>query len=71
MDTAMVSSIVSTATMLANTQTSETVNIALLKKAIDMQAATAAAMIDTVQQTLTVPALATSGTLGTQVNTYA
>lgn len=70
MDTALVSSIVNTATTLASTQTSEAVNIAMLKEALNMQAATTSAMIDALQQALPQPALATSGTLGTQFNTY-
>ncbi|ABM43174.1 hypothetical protein Ajs_3041 [Acidovorax sp. JS42] len=70
MDTALVSSIVNTATTLASTQTSEAVNIAMLKEALNMQAATTSAMIDALQQALSQPALATSGTLGTQFNTY-
>ena len=43
----------------------------VLKKALDMQAVSAATMIDAMQQSMPQPALATSGTLGTQVNTFA
>ena len=41
--------------------------LSVLKKALDMQASSAALMLQALPQ----PALATSGTLGTQVNTYA
>ena len=43
----------------------------VLKKALDMQAVSAAAMLEAMQQSMPQPALATSGTLGTQVNTFA
>ena len=42
-------------------------SVLVLKKALDMQASSAAQLIEALPQ----PALATSGTLGTQVNTYA
>ena len=41
--------------------------LAVLKKALDMQASSAALMLQALRQ----PALATSGTLGTRVNAYA
>ena len=41
--------------------------LAVLKKALDMQASSAALMLQALPQ----PALATSGTLGTRVNAYA
>ena len=59
---------VQSATAAAQEPTSDAVNIAVLKKALDIQAASAAALI----QALPVPPpLATEGNLGTQVNTYA
>jgi len=67
MDVALTQNIVSTATALASAKASDAVNITVLKKAMDLQETTAAVMLEAVQQT----ALATSGTLGTQVNTYA
>ena len=67
MDVALTQNIVSTATALASAKASDAVNITMLKKAMDLQETTAAVMLEAVQQT----ALATSGTLGTQVNTYA
>jgi hypothetical protein len=71
MDVALTNSIVSTATALASAQTSDAVNMAVLKKALDIQAASASTMLDALQQSMPQPALATSGSLGTQVNTFA
>ncbi|AOG21924.1 YjfB family protein [Acidovorax sp. RAC01] len=71
MDVALTNSIVNTATAMASAQSADAVNIAVLKKALDIQAASAATMLDAVAQTLPQPALATSGTLGTNVNTFA
>ncbi len=42
-------------------------SVLVLKKALDMQAASATQLIESLPQ----PALASSGTLGTQLNTYA
>ena len=58
-------------TSLASAKTSDAVNITMLKKALDMQEATATTMIDAMAQSVPQPQLATSGTLGTQVNTFA
>lgn len=71
MDTAITNRIVATATALASAQTSDALNMAVLKKALDLQAVSAATMIDAMQQSMPQPALATSGTLGTNVNTFA
>lgn len=71
MDVALTNSIVNTATSLASAKTSDALNMAVLKKALDSQATAAATLLDAVQQTLPQPALATSGALGTQVNTFA
>lgn len=71
MDTVLTNRIVNTATALASAQTSDALNMAVLKKALDLQAASAATMLDAMQQSLPQPALATAGPLGTQVNTYA
>ncbi|MEZ5720136.1 MAG: YjfB family protein [Burkholderiaceae bacterium] len=71
MDVALSNAIINTATNMASAQKSDAVNIAVLKKALDMQQATATTMIDAMVQAMPQPALATSGTLGTQVNTYA
>lgn len=67
MDVGLTNSIVSTSTALASRQTSDAINITVLKKALDVQASAAAALLQALPQ----PALATSGTLGTQVNTFA
>lgn len=71
MDVALSNAIINTATNMASAQKSDAVNIAVLKKALDMQQATATTMIDAMVQAMPQPALTTSGTLGTQVNTYA
>ena len=71
MDVALTNSIVSTASAMASTQSADALNIAVLKKALDIQAASAATMLDAVAQAMPQPALATSGTLGTQINTFA
>lgn len=63
----LTNSIVSTSTALASRQTSDAINITVLKKALDVQASAAATLLQALPQ----PALATSGTLGTQVNTFA
>ena len=66
-DVALTNSIVNTATALASAKTSDAVNVTVLKKAIDMQEVTTATLLQALPQ----PQLATSGTLGTQVNTFA
>lgn len=71
MDVALSNAIINTATNMASAQKSDAVNIAVLKKALDMQEVAATTMIDAMVQAMPQPALATSGTLGTQVNTYA
>ena len=68
MDTSMTNNIVGTATALATQKNSDALNIHMLKKAIDIQANAAATLIQALPQ---VPTLATSGNLGTQLNTYA
>lgn len=47
--------------------TSGTASILMLRKALDLQASSAAQLIESLPQ----PALASSGTLGTRLNTYA
>ncbi|PUA96787.1 putative motility protein YjfB-like [Acidovorax sp. 107] len=71
MDVALTNSIVNTATNLASAKTSDALNMVVLKKALDMQAVSASTLIDAMQQSMPQPALATSGTLGTNVNTFA
>ncbi|KQB60381.1 MULTISPECIES: YjfB family protein [Acidovorax] len=71
MDVALSNSIVNTATALASAKTSDALNMVVLKKAIDIQASSAATLLDAMQQSMPQPALATSGSLGTQVNTFA
>jgi len=68
MDTALTNSLVQTSTALAQQQTANAVQVNVLKKALDSNASTAAQLLQSVQPA---PALASSGTLGTQVNTYA
>ncbi|EJE49882.1 hypothetical protein PMI14_05452 [Acidovorax sp. CF316] len=67
MDVALSNSIVSTATALASRENSDALNIRVLKKALDIQANSAATLLQALPQ----PPLATSGTLGTQLNTFA
>jgi hypothetical protein len=67
MDVALSQSIVSTAAGLASQKTSDAVNVAVLKKAIDIQQSSAEQLLQALPQ----PPLATSGSLGTQVNTFA
>ena len=69
MDVALSNTIIQTATHLASAKQSDAVNIAMLKKALDMQETAAATMLDTMVQSM--PQLATSGSLGTQLNTFA
>ena len=71
MDVALTNSIVSTATNLASAKASDALNMVVLKKALDMQAVSAATLLDAMQQSMPQPQLATSGTLGTNVNTFA
>ena len=68
MDTSMTNSIVGTATALATQKNSDALNIHMLKKAIDIQANAAATLIQAIPQ---MPTLATSGSLGTKLNTFA
>ncbi|MFN9471740.1 YjfB family protein [Acidovorax sp.] len=67
MDVALSNSIVNTATALASRETSDALNVRVLKKALDIQASSAATLLQALPQ----PPLATSGTLGTQINTFA
>lgn len=71
MDVALTNSIVNTATSLASAKTSDALNMVVLKKALDIQASSATTLISAMQQSMPPPALATSGSLGTQVNTFA
>lgn len=71
MDVSLASNIVSTATAMASAKTSDAVNIAMLKKALDVQEAAADTMLEAMVQSVPQPQLATEGTLGTQVNTFA
>ena len=71
MDVTLANSIVSTATNLASAKTSDALNMVVLKKALDMQAVSAATLLDAMQQSMPQPQLATSGTQGTNVNTFA
>ncbi len=59
---------VQTATTAAATPKSDAINIMVLKKALDSQAAGAAALLQALPQP---QALASSGNLGTKLNTFA
>jgi hypothetical protein len=67
MDVSLTNSIVSTATALSNNNTAQAVNVAVMKKAMNAQESAAATLLAALPQT----SLATSGHLGTQVNTFA
>ncbi|MBF9267104.1 YjfB family protein [Paracidovorax cattleyae] len=71
MDVGLTQSIVNTATAMASQKTSDAVNITVLKKAMDIQKSSAAQLLEALPQPQPQPQLATSGFLGTQVNTYA
>ena len=71
MDVALTSSIVNTATSLASAKTSDALNMVVLKKVLDIQASSASTLINAMQQSMPQPVLATSGTLGTNVNPFA
>lgn len=58
-------SAVQSATAAAQGQTADAVNILVLKKALDTQASSAAALLQALPQP------ATQGSLGTQLNTFA
>jgi hypothetical protein len=58
---------VQAATSAAQSNSATSVNVLVLKKALDVQASTAMQLLQALPQ----PALQTEGALGTQVNTYA
>ncbi len=62
---------VQSATSDAQAPKSDSLNIRVLKKALDTQAVAAQALIDSIPQAAAAPTLATSGSLGTQLNTFA
>ncbi|WP_295955593.1 putative motility protein [Rhodoferax sp.] len=62
---------VQSATADAQAPASDSLNIRVLKKALDAQAMAAQALIESIPQPAAAPTLATSGSLGTQLNTYA
>ena len=62
---------VQSATAAAQAPTSDSLNIRVLKKALDVQESNAQTLLDALPQPAPAPALATEGTLGTQLNTYA
>lgn len=68
MDIALTNSIVSTATAMASQTNSDALNVRVLKKALDIQADAAATLLQALPQP---PALASSGSVGTQLNTFA
>ncbi|WP_027996265.1 YjfB family protein [Simplicispira psychrophila] len=68
MDIALTNSIVSTATAMASQTNSDALNVRVLKKALDIQANAAATLLQALPQP---PALASSGSVGTKLNTFA
>lgn len=71
MDVSLSSAIVATATQQASASTGDALNVLVLKKALDMQKDTAGQMLSALTQPAPQPPLASSGALGTQVNTWA
>ena len=71
MNVALSSSITQTAVDMASQKNSDALNIRMLNKALDVQALAAADMIQSMRQSMPQPALATSGSLGTKLNTFA
>ena len=67
MDISATSAILNIASTQATSATSQAVNVSVLKKALNLQATNAATLLQSLPQ----PALASSGSLGTQVNTFA
>ena len=59
---------VQVASTAAQGETADAINILVLKKALNQQAATAATLL---QSLPTPPSLATSGSVGTKLNTFA
>ena len=68
MDVSLSNSIMQTATAMKNAETANAVQVNVLKKSMDMQENAAAQLLQALPQP---QQLAASGTLGTQVNTYA
>lgn len=68
MDIALANSITHVATQMGSARTADAVDMLVLKKALDQQEASASTLIQTL---LPSTGLATSGALGTQVNTWA
>lgn len=71
MNVALSSSITQTAVDMAGQKNSDALNVRMLKKALDTQALAAADMIQSMRQSMPQTPLATSGSLGTQLNTFA
>ena len=68
MDTALTNALISSATAASQTQTAQAVQVNVLRKAMDLQENAAATLLQALPQP---QPLATTGPLGTQVNTYA
>jgi hypothetical protein len=68
MDVSLSNQILNTANVMAQAKVAQEVNTTVLKKSMDIQESTANAMIQSLPQT---PQLASSGSLGTKLNTYA
>ncbi len=66
MDVSSTNNIVNTVVATMVQEQSVAINVAMLKKSMDMQASASAALLQMLD-----PPLATSGSLGTQLNTFA
>ena len=71
MDTSMPNSIVSTATAKARKPSQDALHLRVPNKPLHLPAAPAAPLVSALPQPPKVEALATSGSLGTQLNTFA
>lgn len=68
MDISLNSAIVNAASSMQQQETAQAVQVSVLKKAMDIQSTAAMQLLDALPQA---PSLASSGSLGTQLNTYA
>lgn len=68
MDVSLTNQIINTATGMSQAKTAQDVNVKVLKKSMELQESAAATMLQALPQPTP---LATSGALGTKLNTYA
>lgn len=71
MDTSLVNRIVNTAVQLNQARQADAVQTAVLRRALDVQEASATVMLDALASATPAPTAAAGGPLGTQVDTWA